>query len=196
MAKYFVFLNIEDSLLRKYLDLAIFALNPREQWPAHVTVAGPFSRKIDLPRALTFHEQVYVMGRGCFDNGTRKAVYLNVNSRDLFLHINKPDFRDALPHLTLYNGPDLTLADRLYHELASSKLYGYFYTTSFQIVESGAQKGFDLAYSLDTSLLPSTKGLSVDDFEGLTTDQRIGIALEALEWGLTKRFYDRAHLFG
>ena len=191
MAKYFVFMMIEDSLLRKYLDLAIFALNPDEQWFAHVTVAGPFSRKIDLPRALTFREQIFIVGPGRFDNGERQTIYLNVSSIYLGPHMNKPDFKDAVPHITLYNGKDRELANDLYNELTTKRLFGRFYTTEFRVVESRPQKGFDLAYSLDTSLLPRTAKLTVDDFRTLSRNDRIQIALDALEVGLTQRFYDR-----
>jgi hypothetical protein len=192
MAKYFVFMMIEDSLLRKFLDLAIFALNPAEQWFAHVTVAGPFTRKIELPRSLGFHEQVSILGVGRFDNGERQTVFLNVNSRDLPLHMKKPDFKDAVPHITLYNGTDRALADRLYQELSQKRLFARFYTTAFHVVESRPQKRFDLAYSLDTSLLPTTANLTADDFRALGEAERVAIALEALDVGLTRRFYDRA----
>lgn len=192
MPKYFVFMMIEDTLLRKYLDLAIFALNPDEQWYAHVTVAGPFSRKIELPRALKFYEQVSILGAGRFDNGDRQTVFLNVNSLDLAAHMRKPDFKDAVPHITIYNGPDKALAKYLYHELSRRRLFAHFYTTAFHIVESRPQKRFDLAYSIDTSLLPRTKGMSVDGFRSLPLPERVAIALEALETGLTERFYDRA----
>jgi hypothetical protein len=191
MPKYFVFLMIEDSLLRKYLDLAIFALNPDEQWFAHVTVAGPFSRKIQLPRALDYHQQISILGAGRFDNPPRHTVYLNVSSVDLDDHMNKPDFKAAVPHLTLYNGADKLLADLLFLELQRRRLFAHFYTTSFRVVESRPQKQFDLAYSLDTSLLPRTRGMAVDAFRSLTVPDRVTIALEALEAGLTRRFYDR-----
>jgi hypothetical protein len=192
MAKYFVFMLIEDSLLRKYLDLAIYALNPDEQWNAHVTVAGPFSRKIELPRALEFHQQVSILGPGRFNNGPRHTVFLNVNAHDLGLHMDKPDFADAVPHLTLYNGRDKALADWLFFELSKRRLFGRFYTTEFHVVESVAQKRFDLAYSVDTSLLPRTVGLSAQDFRALATAERVGIALDALDIGVTQRFYSRS----
>lgn len=182
---------IEDTLIRKYLDLAIFALNPTEQWFAHVTVAGPFTRKIDIPRAREFLHQVSILGPGRFDNGPRQTVFLNVNSRDLATHMDKPDFADAIPHITLYNGTDKALADWLHAELLERKLFGRFYTTEFQVVESRPQKRFDLAYSLDTSLLPRTAGLVVDDFRTLPIAERVQIALDALDAGLTQRFYSR-----
>jgi hypothetical protein len=191
MAKYFVFMMIEDSLLRKYLDLAIFALNPDEQWYAHVTVAGPFSRKIQLPRALAYHQQISILGVGRFDSPSRHTVYLNVNSLDLDEHMNKPDFKNAVPHLTLYNGPDKLLADLLYLELGRRRLFAHFYTTAFRVVESHPPTNVSLAYSLDTSLLPRTQGLPVDAFKSMTVSERVAVALDALDAGLTRRFYDR-----
>lgn len=192
MAKYFVFMMIEDTLLRKYLDLAIFALNPDEQWFAHVTVAGPFERKIDLPRSRVFRDQISILGAGRFDNGAKQTVFLHVNSYNLGYHMDKPDFADAVPHITLYNGSDRLLADWLYLELAKKRLFARFYTTEFRVVESRPQKRFDLAYSIDTSLLPQTKGLTVDQFRSLPLSERVQIALDALDVGLTQRFYARA----
>lgn len=182
---------VEDSLLRKYIDLAIFSLNPSEKWQAHVTVAGPFTRKVEIPRALSFLQQISIMGPGRFDNGAYQTVYLQVDGRDLLKHINKPDYRFAVPHLSIYNGKDKVLADKLFNEISSIGLYGRFYTTSFRVVESKSQLGFEMAFGLDTSLLEETRGMSIDDFKTLNTDQRVSIAVKALKVGITERFYDR-----
>jgi hypothetical protein len=181
MAKYFVFLYLEDPRLRSYLDLAIYLLNPDERWPAHVTIAGPFRSAADVPASLRFVEQLSILGRGRFENGARSTIFLRVGSRDIASRIKKPDFPNAQPHLTIYSGRDRDLADTLYNELAKINLFGVFYATHFEVVESTEQYKLDFRLGVYPEILPSTAGKSLDQLRVLDRSTRIELAIEAIQ---------------
>lgn len=188
MAKYFVFLFVEDARLRQYLDLAIYALNPREKWPAHVTVAGPFARKIEAPRALEFEQEVSILGRGRFENGVHHTVYLHVGSPALAAHIQKPDYKNAIPHLSLYNGRDAIIAEELYSALGEYRPFGVFRTRRLAVVESKQQFSFDFPMHIQLGLLDSTRDMSLEQMKHLDTHSRVRIAIESLRAGLRRPF--------
>ena len=111
MDKYFIFLYPDEERAAKLLDFAVFVLNPREKWPAHVTVAGPFSdpRRFEIRRE--FNETIFALGPSNFFANGGSTVFLRVD----FLHRSevwwKPDFKGRpIPHLTLYDGPNLAFA--------------------------------------------------------------------------------------
>lgn len=198
MPKFFLFLYLQEPLLRDYLNLAIYLLNPRERWPAHVTIAGPFSRTSDIPRSLRFVEQLSILGRGRFENGSRQTIYLRVGSRDIASHIEKPDYPNAIPHLTLYTGDDKELADLLYNELGKIRLFGVFYSTHFQVVESGQQYNLDFKLQVRPELLPSTEAKSLDQLRLLDKSARVKMAVEAVQIGFASSLdsASRMKLFG
>lgn len=188
MAKYFLFMYIEESRLKSYLDLAIALLNPRERWPAHVTIAGPFKRKLEVPRSLAFVQEVRLLGRGRFDTDTKHTVFLHVGSRDMAARIDKPDFASAIPHLSLYNGRDREVADLLFSGLGSVSPFGVFYSEQLKVVESNEQHTFNFRMQVDTSLLPSTHDRTLEELWKLSKARRVEIALEAIKLGLLRPF--------
>lgn len=172
-------------MLRDYLNLAIYLLNPREKWPAHVTIAGPFRRTAEIPRSLRFVEQISILGRGRFQNGARATIFLRVGSRDIVSRMKKPDYPDSVPHLSLYSGPDTELADLLYTELESAKLYGVFYATHFDVVEARQQFKFDFRFEVRADVLPETAGKSLDQLALLDKQTRVKLAVQAIDRGFT-----------
>lgn len=179
---------IEDRWVRRYLDLAIFALNPRERWPAHITLAGPYAAKRDVPRSLVFDQQVSVLGRGAFQNGRNHTIFLRVGSRDMAARMHKPDYKDAVPHLSLYNGRDGALASLLFDVLGHERLFGRFETRNLEIIESKQQFSFNFPLYVNTEILDATKGMSIEDLRALTMSQRVDIAVESIKVALSRPF--------
>jgi hypothetical protein len=99
--------------------------------------------------------------------------------------IRKPDFPNAIPHLSLYSGPDLELADLLYDRLESAKLYGLFHSTRFDVVESGAQYKLDFKLEVRPELLAETAGHSLDRLAKLNKPERVELAVRSVERGFT-----------
>ncbi len=179
---------IQDSRLRDCLNLAIAILNPREKWPAHVTIAGPYRKKIDVPRALSFVQQVHLLGRGRFDSEDRHTVYLHVGSRDMSAHMEKPDYPDAVPHLSLYSGPDKEISDLLFEGLREVKPFGVFHSENLEVVESKQQYSFNFKMQVDPNVLPETRGHVLARLVELPKNERVSLALRAVKWGLRPRF--------
>lgn len=176
---------IEETRLRRHLDAAIFAVNPLERWPAHVTLAGPFERRVEVPRNMDFQQQIYVFGPGRFDNAGHHTVFLHVGSRDLASRIDKPDFKNAIPHLSLYNGKDKRTADLLFERLQGIRAYGSFNSTKLVVVEA-SQRTFDFELYVDPKVLDRTKTLTLDQLKRLDLKQRVDIAVDAIKQGFER----------
>ena len=179
---------IEDSWLSRLLDLAIFAMNPRERWPAHVTLAGPYTTKQELPREVDFHQQISTFGAGHFRSNTQNTVYLHVGSADMQHHIRKPDYGSAIPHITLYNGLNHLLGDKYFEEVQKLRFFTHFYATQLHQVESSKQLDLKLRSRVDLSILEETKGMMLDDFIDMPDVTRITVAVAALREALDSRF--------
>lgn len=190
MAKFFTFMFIEDSWLSRLFDLAIYALNPRERWPAHVTLAGPFSSKRDLPRHLSFHQQISTLGAGQFRSDAQNTVFLHVGSLDMEARTNKPDYGRSISHLSLYNGLDHDLGDLFFENLQQVRAYMTFYATGLHVVESNKQLGFGLRSRIDLTAISETRDYHIDDFEHMSNDDRVKIAIAAIREAVSSR-YDR-----
>lgn len=177
---------VEDLLVGQYMNHAIFVLNPQEKWPAHVTLAGPFSSKTNIPRRLSFIQKVSVLGRGRFLNGNRHTIYLNVGAPELSSRMHKPDFADAVPHLTLYNGTDADLANLLFDKLGKARIFGSFVANNLQVVESNSQFSADFALQVNLAIDPRTEGLSYNQVISLPLEQKVTIAIDSLKFGLQR----------
>jgi hypothetical protein len=100
--------------------------------------------------------------------------------------MNKPDFPNAIPHLTVYEGRDSTLADYLFERLREARLFGTFIARRMQVVESGSQYSADFALSVNLSLDERTANLSYNDIVDLAPENRVEIAISSLRTALTR----------
>lgn len=180
-ARYFLFLYVEEKDLDSLLNLAIYCLNPSEKWPAHVTLAGPFKSRKPIPNDVNYVRQMSVLGMGQFRSETQNTVFLNVGTYDLRSVWNKPDY-DFKPHLTLYDGKDHSLGDRLFESLKLIKPFFSFNVTRLQEVRSTArQSSFELRSKVDPKTLSETSKLTIDQLGKLSTSDRIFVAERCIE---------------
>ena len=179
--RYFVFLYPEDSVVRELLDLAIFLLNPLEKWRAHVTLAGPFASRRSLPRSTEFRRKVSLIGVGQFRSEHQNTIFLSVGAKDLEDFWNKPDY-PFTPHLTIYDGPNSSVADALFEVLKEARMYFKFFVHEVQIVKTvRGQGGMDLLTHLKPGALPSLKGKTTDELRKLSDAERMFFAVECLK---------------
>ena len=184
MAKrYFVFLYPSDMRIKALLNLAVFSLNPKEKWPAHVTVAGPFARKPAYVKSLSPHTMVFSMGLGNFFLDNLNTVHLRIGMTGIWNIWNKPDFRgNPVPHLSLYNGDSADEARVIFTRLSILKPSFAFAVTDPTIVTSESkQETTILREQIDTSLTSRSKSFNIDDIRSLDFEKRVGIAEEALQ---------------
>lgn len=181
LKRHFAFLYPDDPGLQELLDLAIFILDPTEKLSAHITVAGPFADPKSLPQDTTFLNKICVFGVDRFRSDHQNTIFLKIDAEDLEEIWNKPDF-PFNPHLTLYDGGDRDLADRLYEALFQLRLYFCFYVSKVTHVSLVKGQGsWNLLSSVNLSLLPELKGKSASDIKGLSREERILLAVEALK---------------
>lgn len=179
--RYFVFLKVEDSTLSNLLNIAILSLNPSEKWDAHITVAGPFSSERNLPKNRDYIRKVSVFGPGKFSGPRQNTVYLKVGTFDMRDIWVKPDY-PFNPHLTLYDGEDRELSEKLFLRLQSSSMFMKFNVSKLEIVKSlkGQLDLFPMRREIDLNATFLTHGMIFEDLLQLRASDRIEIAMEAL----------------
>lgn len=190
--RYFVFVMPDDPRLEALLNIAIFSLNPREKWSAHVTVAGPFPDRRFFSTPPDFSAIVRCLGVGNFFDSGSAAVYLKAGFEGIDQVWKKPDFKgQRIPHLTLYDGSDIRFARLIFENFRVINPYFYFYSHRLEVVGTELdQFRSDLREGLDMTIMPETTNLQIDDLAGLPEIERLnlaGIALRRARYHLNLR---------
>jgi len=181
--RYFIFVYPEKGEVQQLLDLAIYLINPREKFPAHVTVAGPFyNRKHFAIRKNDLDTTVFSLSRGNFFQYGSNTVFLNVGFAERAQVWKKPDFKgNPIPHLTLYDGQEDSLARYLFKELGSIPLNFSFRAKGLHVVNSvSGQARSDLKLAVETGVLEETRGKSIEEVGALPPRYRVKLAIRAL----------------
>lgn len=179
--KYFVFIFPARGEIRKLLNLAVFALSPREKWPAHVTVAGPFQRRPHSRSNPNFNRTIFSLGVWNFFDQGLNTVYLKVGMPGMDKYWFKPTFMgNPVAHLSLYNGDDSEFAKDIFLAFQPIRLFFSFHTEGLEVVKSTSQKQFSLREEVDVNIMSDTKGMSLDDIVDLGKVERLRIAETAL----------------
>ena len=180
--RYFIFIIPDDRRLEALLNIAIFCLNPREKWTAHVTVAGPFPDRRFFNEPPSFSAVVRCLGIGNFFQYGSATVFLKAGFSGIEQVWKKPDFRgQRIPHLTLYDGSDMDFAQRIFNSFRIINPYFYFYSHRLVVVGSEVnQFRSDLREGLDLTMMPETRNLRIDDIASLSEPERLVLAGNAL----------------
>ena len=179
--RYFVFLRILEKEISDLLDIAIYTLNPQEKWGAHITLAGPYQSKKNLPREREFEQKVSIIGASQFRNETQNTVFLRVGSSNLRSAWDKPDY-PFNPHLTIYDGFDHNLGDMLYTSLVQIRPFLFFHTSRLEVVRS--PRGEPRLPMAPTIEFKKSYGLSASNFDeawALSTEDRVSLAVSAVK---------------
>lgn len=180
--RYFVFLYPDDSHMQELLDLAIFVLNPSEKLQAHVTLAGPYTDRRRLPRNTLFSKKVSLFGVGQFRSEHQNTVFLHIGAKDLRDFWDKPDYPRFNPHLTLYDGSNSELSNRLYEILFEIRMYLHFFVSNLSIVSTQRGQGsWDLLSKVNLDIYPKFKGISIQNIIEFSIDERIFHGTEILK---------------
>ena len=132
MARRFVLVEILDRDVRYLLSELRLIFNGRAaNTPVHVTIRGPYPTAVSKALIESLEERLrkdvlLVAGVGAFKSSSRSVVFLRVASKRLRGVWWKPDFSAKThgfqPHITLYEGSELALADAIYQFLKSEKI--------------------------------------------------------------------------
>ncbi|MDT7858333.1 hypothetical protein RQM47_16915 [Rubrivirga sp. S365] len=117
-SRVFYAVYIEDRRLGTCLDATRLLMDPATRTRAHVTVRGPYDkrlRRLDEAfwNAQLKHEVLRLVEPGSFFGQGQNTVYLRCEAPALRDVWKKPDYPEFTPHLTLYDGPSRSHAERL-----------------------------------------------------------------------------------
>ena len=135
----FYAIYVAPGPFRSALDAIRMIARPQARHAAHVTVRGPYSDYRD-PRewsAAIRGKPIDIGGIGTFFDGDQNTVFLHVESPDLQLLWDKPDYPAYNPHLTIYDGPSRSFAESLRDLLAAREPQFTFLASGVEPMVSG-----------------------------------------------------------
>jgi hypothetical protein len=160
-------------------------LTPEEKWPAHVTVAGPVTDKRRIAGDLDFRSRISTLGVGKFVNNKKITIYIRVDAVNLRHIWHKPDF-PYNPHITIYDGDDVSIANSIYNGLRDLKFYSSFLVDrAHWISTEPGQSDMNLRANIDPVLLANFGNMTTDNVREFPIEDRVRHSLAALE--LAKR---------
>jgi hypothetical protein len=123
MKKHFYGVYIEDQVLSGGLDLIRYIMEPNAIRFSHITVRGPYERRLSKARlddglnSQVKDRSVFFKQPHCFFDGKQSTVCILADLRQTKKLWHKPDYPHGLPHLTLYDGKNRTWAKALFQTL-------------------------------------------------------------------------------
>jgi 2'-5' RNA ligase len=152
----FYVLYVPDPVLGTLLDSIRLICNPQEKLKSHVTVRGPYSKRLGGLKELNQRirgQSVYVTGTGSFESARQNTVFLHCYAEFLEQIWKKPDYSEYNPHMTLYDGASREFADALKRILREYDLRFSFEVSGLEAISSSrGQASADAWMSLNESL--------------------------------------------
>jgi hypothetical protein len=158
--KIFYVLHIREKALADCIDAIRFICNPGEKQRAHMTVRGPYQRRINvtaISRRIV-GDTISIDGVGNFFDAGQNTVFFHCSAPELKNVWSKPHY-PFNPHITLYDSSSREFAKKLYAVIGK-----YNYSLSFQADELEAiesRKGQDslsLALAFNSKLVSRLGG--------------------------------------
>jgi hypothetical protein len=163
MARYFV-IYIPDRSWQACLDVMRLLCNPSVHASAHLTVRGPYHEKPELDSAwYRFRNiQVSVIGVEKFFGPHQNTVSLKCELPDLKSIWWKKDYKNGIPHITIYDGDSRCFAEKV--DLILSKYDWSFQFSAerlYEYIGSGKQSRFDFPWQEYAMVFSKTIGFSL-----------------------------------
>jgi 2'-5' RNA ligase len=176
MAVFYV-LHVRERDLSDCLDAIRFLSDPAEKQRAHITLRGPYQKKIDV-KAINERiagRIVSIDGVGNFFSSNQNTVFFQCSAPVFRAVWHKEDF-PFNPHLTIYDGRSSEFAHRLY-ELVSPYRYSLrFRAEQLDAIQSRrGQSSFTLAISFNSELVRRIVGekITAAQVPKLTSERRL-----------------------
>lgn len=122
--QYFYGVYLKSTGLSTTLDLVRFLSEPESVRFSHITLRGPNQIKLSKTYLHRVREdkrydwRILLVKPGQFLDNGQSTVFIDVNLGSLTPLLSKPDFPQAQPHLTLYDGEDRRFAEQLFDLLS------------------------------------------------------------------------------
>lgn len=132
--RYFGVININDKNAQTFVDGIRLLCVSKVKHMAHITLQGPKENKNEIKfQSIRRNEQIVrVSGVGNFFDNGQNTVFLKCNldgGEQIKSMIDKPDYGNETPHITLYDGTDRNFAEKLFNLTQKYKI-------RFQIIVS------------------------------------------------------------
>lgn len=173
----FYVLYIRERELSDSLDAMRVLANPSEKSAAHLTVRGPYQRKLPLSHLSEriVGKSIVVHEVGNFFREGQNTVFFSCLSPDLLSIWKKTDFAFN-PHITIYDGDSESFARKLYSIMRKYK-YSFKFTAGQlePFVSVRRQNGFHLQLTFNQSLVSRILGeqLAARDIPKLKVTRRL-----------------------
>jgi len=174
---FFYVLHVKAKPLADCLDAIRFLCDPLQKQRAHVTVRGPYRKRISVNKLNDKVSGGIVSfdGVGNFFSSHQNTVFFRCSAPRLKAVWNKPDF-PFNPHLTIYDGKSAEFAHRLF-ELVSRYQYPLrFRAEQLEAIESKkGQSSMSLALAFNSDLVRKAigQGIVAADVPGLSEHERL-----------------------
>lgn len=116
--KIFYVVYAKEEKLDSCLNAIRLLCDPEQRNPAHLTIRGPYSKRAKSRDLEKWNKElqsnlVFVKGGGTFFNESQNTVFLLCEASSINQVWYKPDYRDGIPHITLYDGKSREFAEKL-----------------------------------------------------------------------------------
>lgn len=161
---FFYVLHVNAKPLADCLDAIRFLCNPTEKQRAHITVRGPYKKRIDV---TSINEKVAggivsFDGIGNFFDSRQNTVFFRCSAPRLRSVWSKSDF-PFNPHLTIYDGKSSEFAHRLFDLISRYQYPLRFRAEELEAIESRkGQDSMSLALAFNSDLVRRAVGRGID----------------------------------
>jgi hypothetical protein len=179
VARVFYVVYIEDGPVASSIDAIRLLSNPLEKRRAHITVRGPYTRRLTTSTIERMNQRlrgksVRVTGASSFFGERQNTVFLSCSApwlRDLW---EKPQYPAFNPHITVYDGDSRLFAEGLLEILSRHELSLELPVSELTPLRSPArgQSSLDLLWSYDGGLVQRIIGEAVDPVSIRHFDER------------------------
>jgi hypothetical protein len=158
--KIFYVLHIRERALADCVDAIRFICNPAEKQRAHLTVRGPYQKRIDvtsISRRIV-GDTVSIDSVGNFFNSGQNTVFFHCSAPDLKSVWNKPRY-PFNPHITLYDGASIEFAHKLYDLIGGYPYHLRFRAEQLEPIESfKGQNSLSLTLAFNSEMVSQIVG--------------------------------------
>jgi 2'-5' RNA ligase len=173
----FYVLNIKDKAFSDCLEAIRFLSNPAEKHRAHITVRGPYRKRIDVKdiNRKIAGDKIVIDSVGNFFESGQNTVYFRCSSPELRVVWKKRNY-PFNPHVTVYDSDSGEFARRLFEVISRYKYRLEFRADELEVMESHkGQASFSLALAFNSELVRQVVGkkIKAEDVQALPDDRRL-----------------------
>ena len=181
----FYVVQFADPAVQRILDAIRYLSNPAEKGAAHITVRGPYHRRLNdgnvkKVAAIVEGSMISVRGLDTFFGHNQNTVILRCAAESLRKVWMKRDY-DYNPHITIYDGPERSVGQDIIDHLAELDLY-------FQCEADGVsphisykgQRTFDLRTAFDAPFISQvlSRPIELNTIDTMDWPQRLALVVD------------------